>query len=121
METPPEQSSLAFVPAPDAGVAIEIRINFALFTGRDVTAWEIERLGISLLDEVDAVTIVSEQRHEIGRTAGGVIHQVRVEIAREQAPEAEEQRSELEGRLMERLDFWARSCFADRHSELEEA
>ena len=121
MQPPPEQSSLVFVPDGDTGVEVELCVHFGLFAGRDVTPWEIERLGTSLLDEVDAVTVISEQRHEIGRTGGGAIHQVRVEIAKEHIPEAEAQRLELERRLVERLELWARSCFADRHSELEEA
>ncbi len=120
MESLEAQAGLVFVLRGDAAVAIEICVNFGLFAGRDVTGWEIERLGPWLLDEVDAFTAIAEQRHQIGRTAGGAVHQVRVEIAEEHAPKTEAERVELEERLVERLDYWARSCFADRHNELNE-
>jgi hypothetical protein len=118
---PPPPSDLVFLSERDPDVAIEIRVNFGLFAGRDVTQREIDRLAIWLLDEVDSLTIVSEQRHQIGRTGGGSIHQIRVEIAKQDVPESNGQRRELEQRLIERLDYWARRCFADRHNELEDA
>ena len=60
--------------------AIEVRINFGVFAGRDATAAEIERLAQWLLDEVGEVSIISEERHEIdaqveasGENPGGVL------------------------------------------------
>ena len=55
--------------------------NFGIFAGRAVTSAEIDRLAQWLLDEVDAVTIVSEERHEIGKAAEASTHQVRIEVA----------------------------------------
>ena len=45
--------------------AIEVRVNFGMYAGRDATAAEIDRLGEWLLDEVGEVSIISEERHEI--------------------------------------------------------
>ncbi len=73
---------LAFVINDPATPAIEIRVNFGIFAGRAVTPAEIDRLAQWLLDETDAVTIVSEDRHEIGRGAEASAHQVRIEVRR---------------------------------------
>jgi hypothetical protein len=121
VDAPGDEVGLVFVFRGDPDVAIEIRVNFGLFGGRDVTGWEIERLAPWLLDEVDAFTAIAEHRHQIGRTAQGAIHQVRIEIAKEHAPETDAERRDLEQRLVERLDHWVRGCFADRHNELNES
>jgi hypothetical protein len=119
MEEPAERSGSVFACGGNGSVAMELRVSFGLFVGRDATGWEIERLGASLLDEVDAVTVISEQRHEIGRSGGGLIHLVRVELAFENAPESEAERRELEERFLQRTDQWVRECFADRHGGVE--
>jgi hypothetical protein len=120
MSSAPDDSGLVFISRGKTDAAMEICVNFGLFAGRDVTGWEIERLGTWLLDEVDALTAISEQRHEIGRTGGGAIHQVRVEIAAAQMPETGPERRQLEQRIVERVDHWARVCIAERHGQLED-
>jgi hypothetical protein len=112
-------ASLAFV-APPERAAIEIRVNFGAFTGRNVMHAEIDRLASWLLDELAKVTIVAEDRHEIGRTAEAWVHQVRIDIAEEDAPAMPAERSELEQRLLERVDYWLRLCRADRHVDFTE-
>jgi hypothetical protein len=112
-------SSLAFIAPPDRS-AIEIRVNFGAFTGRNVMHAEIDRLAGWLLDEIDKVTIVAEDRHEIGRAAEGWVHQVRIDVSDEDAPAAPAERSELEQRLLERVDYWLRLCRSDRHVDFTE-
>jgi hypothetical protein len=120
MEPLRDQPGVVFLPSDDSDAGIEICVNFGLLTGRDVTGWEIERLGVWLLDEVDAFTAIAEHRHQIGKTAGGSIHLVRVEIPGEHVPEDDVLRRRLEERLVERMDYWARTCFDDRHSEVQD-
>jgi hypothetical protein len=107
---------LAFIAAPDEP-AIEIRANFGVFAGRAVMLSEIDRLAAWLLDEVDAITVIAEERHEIGRTGEGSVHQVRIELSQEQVPAAASEREELERRLLERVDYWLRLCIAEREGD----
>src|SRR3954453_3147815 len=94
--------------------AIEVRVNFGVFAGRDATAAEIDRLAEWLLDEVGEVSIISEERHEIDENVEASVHQVRVEVASDRVPDDEPGREELVQKLVERADHWARACIADR-------
>jgi hypothetical protein len=98
--------------------AIEVRINFGVFAGREATPAEIDRLAEWLLDEVGEVSIISEERHEIDARGEASVHQVRVELASELVPEANDEREALEEKLLERAEHWARLCVADRHAEI---
>jgi hypothetical protein len=100
---------VAFIPAKEA-YGIEIVINFGVIAGRPATHAEIDRLADWLLDTVDAVTIVGEERHEIGAGAEGVVQQVRIEIAERAVPDDVSARAALEQRLLERAEHWARGC-----------
>jgi hypothetical protein len=104
-----EEPSVAFIPARE-DYGIEIVVNFGILTGRAATHAEIDRLSEWLLDEVDAVTIVGEERHEIGSDAEAVVNQVRIEVAGRAVPELESARITLQKRLCERADYWARGC-----------
>jgi hypothetical protein len=101
--------SVAFIPAKEA-FGIEIVVNFGLVAGRAATHAEIDRLAEWLLDTVDAVTIVGEERHEIGAGAEGVVQQVRIEVAEGAVPDDASARGALEERLLERAEHWARGC-----------
>lgn len=97
------------------GPAVEIQVNFGVYAGREVTAAEIDNLAEWLLDEVPSVSVISEQRYEIGNDAKAVVHLVRVELSEEQAPVGAYERAVLEERLLERVRYWQRRCIADRH------
>jgi hypothetical protein len=107
--------TLAFIVEERQAPAIEIRVNFGVFAGRMVTSAEIDRLAEWLLDEVGGVTIVSEDRHEIGKEAGASTHQVRIEVGGPSAPVDRGEFRQVEQRCLERTDYWARTCIADRH------
>jgi hypothetical protein len=112
------ESRFAFIAAPEEAPSIEIRVPFGALTGRTVMVAEIDRLAAWLLDEVGAVTVVAEDRHEIGRRAEASVHQVRIDVSEADVPAAPDERQELEQRLLERVDYWGRRCFADRHVDL---
>ena len=98
--------------------AIEVRVNFGVFAGRDATAAEIDRLAEWLLDEVGEVSIISEERHEIDANVEASVHQVRIVVASDRVPAAGEERTAIEERILERAEHWARVCVADRHAEV---
>ncbi|HEY2328094.1 MAG TPA: hypothetical protein VGH52_11480 [Gaiellaceae bacterium] len=90
---------------------LEVRVNFGVYASRGATPAEIDKLAEWLLDEIGDVTIVAEDRHEIGAHSEASVHQVRIEV---QAPADEA----LEQRLVARAEHWARLCAADRHLEV---
>ena len=98
--------------------AIEVRVNFGVFAGREATGAEIDRLATYLLDEVGAVSIIAEQRHEIDAHVEASVHQVRIELAADRVPSDPAGRAELEGRILERAEHWAHLCVAERHIDV---
>jgi hypothetical protein len=116
-----DEPTIAFAVPRHDQPAIEIRVNFGIFAGREVTPAEIDHLAEWLLDDADAVTIVAEARHEISGQAEASVHQVRIELSADRVPGDELERKELEDRLVERADHWARQCIADRHGEIPDA
>ena len=96
-------------PAQRAQVAVHV--NFGVFTGREATLAEIDRLAASLLDRVPHVTIVSEVRHEIDRHSEAAVHQVRIEVPPNETVAAPK---ELEAWLVDQAERWARQCLAER-------
>ena len=99
---------------------LEIRVNFGVFAGRQATPAEIDELARELLPDVGEVSIVAEERHEIGAEVEASLNQVRIEIAPDQLPDDERELDMLCGRLVEAADTWARGCIADRHAEVSE-
>ena len=88
----------------------DIRINFGMFAGRDATQAEIDELARELLAEVQAITIVAEQRTIADRDVEASVHQIRIELGK-----SDPQRPLL---IAER---WAEACVAERHAEITEA
>jgi hypothetical protein len=99
---------------------VEVRVNFGVFAGRAATAAEIDDLAAALLPKVGEVSIVAEERHEIGPEAEAKLNQVRIEIAPEQLPDDEHELDMLCGRLVESAESWAQGCIDDRHAEVSE-
>jgi hypothetical protein len=90
-----------------------------MFAGREATPAEIDELAAQLLEKVESVSIVSEERHEIGARSEAAVHQVRIEVAADSLPDERRGREELAGRLIETAERWAGACIADRHVELK--
>jgi hypothetical protein len=98
--------------------ALEVRVNFGMFAGREATPAEIDELASELLEKVGSVSIVSEERHEIDNHSEAAIHQVRIEVDSDSLPEDRSRREELAGRLIETAERWADACIADRRVDL---
>jgi hypothetical protein len=91
----------------------EIRVNFGVFAGREVTTAEIEELARALHDRIERFTIIAEHRFEFGNDVEAAVHLVRV------CPDGDID-DELRGRLLEICERWAESCVAERHIEIAE-
>jgi hypothetical protein len=115
------EPSMAFAVHRHDPPAIEVRINFGIFAGREATPAEIDRLAEWLLDEVGEVSIISEERHEIDANVEASVHQVRIEVAADRVPADPAERSRIEARIVERAEHWAHICVAERHVEIADS
>jgi hypothetical protein len=88
----------------------DIRVNFGMFAGRDATQAEIDELAHELLAELDAITIVAEQRTVADREMEASVHQIRIELG-DQDPQPP----------LLIAKRWAEACVAERHAEFTEA
>jgi hypothetical protein len=111
---------LAFAVHEHEPPALEVRVNFGVYAGRDATPAEIDDLATSLLEQVGAVSIVSEERHEIDSKSEAAIHQVRIEIGQESLPTDRDQLQELGIRVVVAAEQWAQACIDQRHAEISE-
>ena len=102
---------IAFAAPPDAP-AVEVRVNFGMFAGREATPAEIDDLARELIPVVGSVTIVREERHEISGKSEGSVQQVRIEL-----PRSDE---DLVRTVIACAEEWAAACIADRHAEVSE-
>ena len=114
------EPELVFVSRTQDVPGLEIRVNFGVFAGREATPAELEELAHVLIPELEDVSVVSEQRHEVGEEAEASLHQVRVEVAEDHLPTDPDEREDLCQRLLEAVEGWARVCIADRHAEVSE-
>jgi len=87
-----------------------VRVNFGVFAGRGATPAEIDELAAALLPKVGDVSIVAEERHEIGEDAEASLNQVRIEVSPDHVPDDERELDILCGRLVEAAESWARGC-----------
>jgi hypothetical protein len=114
------EPELAFCVREAEPPGVEVRVNFGVFAGRRATPAEIDDLAAALVPKVGDVSIVAEERHEIGDGTEASLNQVRIEVAPEQLPDDEHELDMLCGRLVEAAETWARGCIADRHAEVSE-
>jgi hypothetical protein len=113
------EPAIAFATRTFEPPALEIRVNFGMFAGREATPAEIDDLAADLLDKVTEVAIVAEERHEISSHSEASLHQVRIEVSGDELPDDEHELDEMRGRLIETADRWARECIADRSVEID--
>ena len=113
------ENAIAFV-ADQEESALEIRVNFGVFAGRDATTAELEELGKLLVPEAGEVSIVGEERHEMSGSAEVMLHQVRVTIPRDRVPHDHAERGDFSERLVTLAEIWARQRIHERHAEITE-
>jgi hypothetical protein len=86
--------------------ALEIRVNFGVFAGRNATQAEIDDLARAIHAEVESFAIVAEERHEFDGQVEASLRQVVIEIPAD-APGREE-------RVLEMAERWAKSAIHSR-------
>lgn len=96
--------TLVFIEEQDDGPSIVV--NFGVFSGRDATDAEIDRLAHALLDEIDSVEVLREQRHEFDREAEATVYQVRVALPQEAHARV--------GHFASLVEGWAADCIGER-------
>ena len=90
---------------------VEVRVNFGVFAGRDVTPAEIDGLARSLRPLVPAFSVVAEQRHEFAGAVQALVHQVVVEVSREHAGDEPDVLAE---QIVLLANGWALECIERR-------
>ncbi len=114
------EPAIAFVVSEQESPGIEIRINFGVFAGREVTTAELDELAQVVVPKVGEASILAEERHEVGGDAEASLHQVRILVAPDELPADEHELDQLSGRLLEIAETWALGCIAERHAEVSE-
>jgi hypothetical protein len=105
-----ELDTLAFAVHEHEPPALEVRVNFGMFAGREATPAELDELAHMLVRDFGHASVVGEHRHEVGREAEAAVYQVRVEI-----PDG------VDGeRIAAASAAWAMACVEDRHAEVSE-
>jgi hypothetical protein len=90
--------------------ALEVRVNFGVLTGRQVTPAEIDDLARELRRLVPSFEIVSEERHEFGDDREVSLHQVVIEIG--------DGSDDVAMDVVGAAERWARACYGFRHIEM---
>jgi hypothetical protein len=100
------QPTLVFVGDAQEDADLELVVNFGVFSGRQATPAEVERLAQQLLGELESVEIICEQRYEFAREVEATVYRVRVEV-----PPG---RGRLTSVLQEIVEDWALECIGER-------
>ena len=113
----PDEPAIAFAAEPaEVDAPFELRVNFGVFAGRAATAAELDDLARRLLFDVESVSVVAEERHQVGEGTEAVLHQVRIELDPGDLPTERGVLEELKGRLVDSAERWARACATSRHA-----
>jgi hypothetical protein len=99
-------TELVFRAERPAAPALEVRVNFGVFAGRNATHAEIDDLARALHEEVDSFAILAEERHEFGGEVEAAVRQIVIEIPND--------REGLEQRVLQIADRWATGCIQSR-------
>jgi hypothetical protein len=96
--------------------ALEVRVNFGVYAGRNATAAEIDDLAHALRSEISAFAVIAEARHEFGNDVETALHQVVIQVDKQDGLDLAAGAAD---RIIEIANRWAAACIASR-SELGE-
>ena len=111
------EPAIAFCVREHDDPALEVRVNFGIFAGRQATPAEIDDLARGLHEQLESFTIVAEQRHQFGGAVEASIHQVVVEVEREVA---RDDIAAMCDRVVEIADRWVGDSIAARQTDVAE-
>ena len=89
---------------------LEVRVNFGVLTGRQVTPAEIDDLARLLRTIAPTFEIVAEERHEFGDSIEMSVHQVVIEMA--------ETGEDVAKDVIGTAEIWASACYQARHIDI---
>ena len=96
--------------------ALEIRVNFGMFAGREATPAEIDDLAAVMMGTAGTLSI-----RFVLPIMGAVYDTKKIEVAGGDLPGDEHDLDEFRGRLIETAERWAQECIAERHGEVSDA
>jgi hypothetical protein len=96
--------------------ALEVRVNFGVFAGRNATQAEIDDLARGLQEIVASFAVIAEERHEFGNHVEASARQIVIEVSPEYV---DSELDTLGERVVARAERWARACI-DERTELGE-
>jgi hypothetical protein len=96
--------------------ALEVRVNFGVYAGRNATAAEIDDLAHALRSEVSTFAVIAEARHEFGNDVETALQQVVVQVDKQDGVDLA---AGVADRIIAIANRWATACIASR-SELGE-
>ena len=99
-------TELVFRAPHPATPALEVRVNFGVFAGRNATQAEIDDLARALHQQVDSFEIVAEERHEFGDESEAAVRQIVIAIP--------DERAGLEETVLAIAQRWATDCIHTR-------
>ncbi len=105
------EPSIAFRVREHEAPALEVRVNFGVFAGRNATEAEIDDLAHLLNDVVESFAILAEERHEFGSAVETSVRQIVIEVAGEYLGEDADVMCE---RIVARAEQWASDCIRSR-------
>lgn len=105
------EPSIAFRVHEHVGPALEVRVNFGVFAGRNATDAEIDDLARSLNDVVESFAIVAVERHEFGSAVETSVRQIVIEVADEYVADDADVMCE---RIVARAEQWAADSIRSR-------
>ena len=91
--------------------ALEVRVNFGVFAGRNATQAEVDELADGLQEIVACFAIIAEERHEFGNDVEASARQMVIEILPEYVDADLETLGE---RVVARAERWAKACIDER-------
>jgi hypothetical protein len=94
--------------------ALEVRVNFGVFAGRNATQAEIDDLARGLQEIVASFAVIAEERHEFGNHVEASARQIVIEVSPEYV---DSELDTLGERVVARAERWARACI-DARTEL---
>jgi hypothetical protein len=103
--------TLAFRVHPHEVPALEVRVNFGVYTGRNATPAEIDDLARSVRTEVSTFVVIVEEQHQFGDDIETSLHQVVIEVNRQTAAALSDEACD---RIVAMAERWAAACIASR-------
>jgi hypothetical protein len=103
--------AIAFRVHPYPEPALEVRVNFGVYAGRNATPAEIDDLAHQLRSEVPRFAVIAEARHEFGDNVETSLHQVVIEVDGQHVGALSDETCE---RIIEAANRWASACVASR-------